>query len=1035
MLRLLIEYCVHRRAAALFATVVVAVFGLRAYLDTPIEAYPDVTNTQVTVITQLPGNAPEEIERRITVPIERELNGLPGMTRMRSESLFGLSLITMTFSDDTNSFIARTVVSQRVAVAQLPPGATPELAPEATPLGEVYQFRITSDRHDLYELRAQMEWTVKRELKQVQGVADIVPFGGFMKEAHIQADPARLFAAGLTLNDLEQALAKSNINVGAGFLRHGDEELTVRGIGYLNNAEDIKRIVLKSKDGTPVTVGDIATVLQSYTPRRGAVGVGLEKEGVESFIWMRRGQNPSQVLEGVHAKVTELNEKILPKGMKIETYYDRSDLVGLTLSTVHHNLLTGFLLVVGVVWLFLRSMVCSGIVAAVIPLSLLVAFLGLHMMGMPANLISMGAIDFGILVDGAVVLVENVIHALRHEQPAHRRGVLRLVVRSAVDIGRPTLYAMLIIIAALVPVFTLQSVEGRIFRPLALTYSFALVGALVFALTLVPALCAALFRPHHARLKEPGWIEWLRLRFKDTLSWVLHRRLLTVVAAFALLALSALTITRLGTEFLPELDEGDIQLFVEMPPSIALAKGQDILLEVRKRILTFPEVSKTMSEQGRPEDGTDNEDVNMSETFIRLKPTKDWRPGYNKKRLIDEMRAKLSEIPGVRYNFSQPMKDNVEEAVSGVRGKVVLKIFGPDLAKMRASLEHAKESLKAISGIVDLDLYRDALKPQLQITFDRVALARAGVSMDDAQRTLETALSGRIATILWEGERPVPVRLLLPLDIRDDIDKIAAITIPSESGARVPLRDLASIKTAHALATINRENNSRFLALKFNIEGRDMGSVVKDAIAHIDKEVKAPEGHYFVWGGEFENQQRAIGRLKLVVPLALLAVLLLLYAAMNSGRSALSILLTVPFALTGGAFALLIADVPLSVSAAVGFIALLGQVSLMGLLVLSAAEARRRNGEELLPALLEGASERLRPVLMAASMALVGLLPMAVSSGVGSETQRPFALVVVGGMISALAVALWLLPVVYSFITPKRLATPEEEDEQIMDEQ
>ncbi len=1035
MLRLLIEYCVHRRAAALFATAVVAVFGLRAYLDTPIEAYPDVTNTQVTVITQLPGNAPEEIERRITVPIERELNGLPGMTRMRSESLFGLSLITMTFSDDTNSFVARTVVSQRVAVAQLPPGAVPELAPEATPLGEVYQFRITSDRHDLYELRAQMEWTVKRELKQVQGVADIVPFGGYMKEAHIQADPARLFAAGLTLNDLEQAITKSNINVGAGFLRHGDEELTVRGIGYLNNAEDIKRVVLKSKDGTPVTVGDIATVIQSYTPRRGAVGVGHDKEGVESFIWMRRGQNPSQVLDGVHEKVKELNEKILPKGMKIETYYDRSDLVGLTLSTVHHNLLTGFLLVVGVVWLFLRSMVCSGIVAAVIPLSLLVAFLGLHLMGLPANLISMGAIDFGILVDGAVVLVENVIHALRHEQPTHRRGVLKLVVRSAVDIGRPTLYAMLIIIAALVPVFTLQSVEGRIFRPLALTYSFALVGALIFALTLVPALCAALFRPRHARLKEPAWIEWLRLRYKGTLSWLLGRRLLALIAAFVMLGLGGLTITRLGTEFLPELDEGDIQLFVEMPPSIALAKGQEILLDVRKRILTFPEVSKTMSEQGRPEDGTDNEDVNMSETFIRLKPTREWRPGYDKKKLIDEMRAKLSEIPGVRYNFSQPMKDNVEEAVSGVRGKVVLKIFGSDLAKMRSTLEHAKESLKAVPGIVDLDLYRDALKPQLQITFNRAALARAGVAMEDAQRTLETALSGRVTTILWEGERPVPVRLLLPLDIRDDIDKIAAITIPSESGARVPLRDLAEIKTAHALATINRENNSRFLALKFNIEGRDMGSVVKEAIAHVAKEVKAPDDHYFVWGGEFENQQRAIGRLKLVVPLALLTVLLLLYAAMNSGRSALSILLTVPFALTGGAFALLIADVPLSVSAAVGFIALLGQVSLMGLLVLSATEARRRNGEELYAALAEGASERLRPVLMAAMMALVGLLPMAVSSGVGSETQRPFALVVVGGMISALAVALWLLPVVYSFITPKRLKTPEEEDEQIMDEQ
>ena len=1035
MLRLLIEYCVHRRAAALFATAVVAVFGLRAYLDTPIEAYPDVTNTQVTVITQLPGNAPEEIERRITVPIERELNGTPGMTLMRSESLFGLSLITMTFSDDTDTFVARTMALQRVAVAELPPGVTPELAPEATPLGEVYQFRLTSDRHDLYELRAEMQWTIVRALRQVPGVADIVPFGGYVKEAHIRVDPARLLAANLTLSDVELALGKSNINVGAGFLRHGDEEVTVRGIGFLNSAEDIKRIVLKSKDGTPVTVGDIATVVQSYTPRRGAVGVGSEKEAVESFVWMRRGQNPSLVLDGVHAKVKELNEKILPKGMKIETYYDRSDLVGLTLSTVHHNLLTGFLLVVAIVWLFLRSMVCSGIVAAVIPLSLLVAFLGLHLMGLPANLISMGAIDFGILVDGAVVLVENVIHALRHEHPSNRRGVLKLIVRSAVDIGRPTLYAMLIIIAALVPVFTLQSVEGRIFRPLALTYSFALVGALIFALTLVPALCAALLRPRHARLQEPGWIDWLRLRYKSTLSWVLRRCVITVVGAFLLLALGALTITRLGTEFLPELDEGDIQLFVEMPPSIALAKGQDILFEVRKRILTFPEVSKTMSEQGRPEDGTDNEDVNMSETFIRLKPKKDWRPGYDKKRLIDEMRAKLIEIPGVRYNFSQPMKDNVEEAVSGVRGKVVLKVFGPDLAKMRSTLEHAKESLKAVPGIVDLDLYRDALKPQLQITFDRKALARAGISMEDAQRTLETALSGRITTTLWEGERPVPVRLLLPLEIRDDIDKIGAITIAGESGARVPIRDLASIKTAHALATISREGNTRFLALKFNIEGRDRGSVVKDAIAHIDKEVKAPEGHYFVWGGEFENQQRAIERLKLVVPLALLGVLLLLYAAMNSGRSALSILLTVPFALTGGAFALLIADVPLSVSAAVGFIALLGQVSLMGLLVLSATEARRRSGEELIVALVEGAGERLRPVLMAAMMALVGLLPMAVSSGVGSETQRPFALVVVGGMISALAVALWLLPVVYSFITPKRLKTPEEEDEQIMDEQ
>jgi len=1035
MLRLLIETCVHRRTAAIFAVAVVAVFGLRAYLLTPIEAYPDVTNTQVTVITQLPGNAPEEIERQVTVPLERELNGTPGITKMRSESLFGLSLITLTFDDNVNTFVARALVTQRAAVASLPPGATPELAPEATPLGEVYQFRLISDRHDLYQLRSEMEWTVKRHLKQIPGVADIVPFGGYLKEAHIQVDPARLLSLGLSIGDIEQAINKSNINVGGGFLRHGDQELTVRGIGYINSTDDIKKIVLKAKNGTPVLIGDIATVIQSYTPRRGAVGAGLEKEAVESFIWMRRGENPSLVLDGIHAKVSELNEKILPKGMKIDTYYDRSDLVKLTLSTVHSNLLHGFVLVVGVVWLFLRSMVGSAIVASVIPLSLLVAFLGLLALDLPANLISMGAIDFGILVDGAVVLTENVIHALRHEHPKHRREVLHIVIRSAVEIGRPTFYAMLIIIAALIPIFTLQSVEGRIFRPLALTYSFALIGALVFSLTLVPALCGALFRPKHAKLEEPAWIERMRGRYRASLTWLLERRRIALASSCALLLAGGIVVTQLGTEFLPELDEGDIQLFVEMPPSIALAKGQDILLEVRQRLMKFPEVSRVMSEQGRPEDGTDNEDVNMSETFVRLNPKNKWRPGMNKEHLIDEMRESLSQIPGVRYNFSQPMKDNVEEAVSGVRGKVVLKIFGSDLAQMRATLEKAKDILKPVPGVVDLDLYRDALKPQLQVIFDRSALARAGIPVEDAQRTLESALAGRITTTMWEGERPVPLRVIFPPEVRDDVDKIGAITITGESGARIPLRDLATIRVDNALATINREQNSRYLALKFNIEGRDMGSVVEDAIAAIDKNLKAPEGHYFVWGGEFENQQRAIQRLKLVVPMAVLAVLGLLYAAMSSGLSALAILMTVPFALTGGAFALFLSGTPLSVSAAVGFIALLGQVSLMGLLVLSATDSRRRNGELLLPAMISGASERLRAVLMAALLALVGLLPMAISTGVGSETQRPFAQVVVGGMVTALVVVLWLLPVIYSYVSPKKFTTPEEEDERIGDSQ
>ena len=1032
MLRLLIETCVHRRVAVLFVTAVVAAFGLHAYLDTPIEAFPDVTNAQVTVIAQLPGNAPEEIERRVTVPLERELNGTPGMTLMRSESLFGLSLITMTFSDETNAFNARMTVAQRLTAADLPPGVQPELSPEATPLGEVYQFRIVSDRHDLYQLRSEMQWNVVRVLRQVQGVADVVPFGGYLKELHIEADPARLHALGLTLADMEQAIAKSNLNVGGGFLRQGDQELTVRGIGFLTTPEDIKRVVLKTKDGGTVTVGDVTTVLQSYTPRRGVVGFGTQREAIEGFVWMRRGQNPSLVLEGVHAKVRELNETILPKGMKVEPLYDRTDLVALTLSTVHENLLTGFVLVVALVWLFLRSVVGSMIVAVLIPLSLLVAFLGLYVMGMPANLISMGAIDFGILVDGAIVLVENIIHSLRHEHPKNRREVIHIVVRSAIDVGRPTLFAMLIIIAALVPVFTLQSVEGRIFRPLALTYSFALLGALVFAITLVPALCAALFRPHHAQLQEPAWTERLRAAYRGSLDRVMGRRPLVLFTAVLLLALGALTITRLGSEFLPELDEGDIQLFVEMPPSITLEGGQDTLLEVRRRILEFPEVKASLSEQGHPEDGTDNQAVNMSETFIRLKPRKDWRAGWDKERLVREMRDSLMQIPGVRYNFSQPIKDNVEEAVSGVRGKVVLKVFGPDLEKMHGILEQARDTLKPVPGIVDLDLYRDSSTPQLQVRFNRQALARAGVAMEDAQRTLETALAGRVLTQMWEGERPVPVRLLLPGANRDSVDKVGAVTIAGENGSRIPLRDLADIQIANGIASISREGNSRYLALKFNVNGRDMGSVVKDALAIVKEGVQLPEGYYFVWGGEFENQARAAARLKVVIPVAILLVLGLLYGAMNSGLSALAVLLTVPFALTGGFFALLASGVALSVSATVGFIALLGQVSLMGVLVLSAIEARRRAGEALLPAVLDGAAERMRPVLMASLLALVGLLPMAFSTGVGSETQRPFALVVVGGMLTTLVVALWLLPVIYSYITPARLKTPEELDEEDM---
>lgn len=1016
MLHALIDLCIRRRLAVVAVVLGISIYGIKAYLDTPVEAFPDVTNIQVNIIAQMPGLAPEEIERQVTVPLERALNGTPSMILMRSESLFGLSLISLVFDDDADSFRSRALVSERLMAADVAEGAEVKLAPDATPLGEIYQFRVISDRHTLTQTRSELEWTIARILKQVPGVADVVSFGGFLKELHVEVDPARLLAHDLTLADVTEALEKSNRNVGGGFLKHGDQELVIRGVGYLRSARDVQDIVLRSKDGTPVTIGDVARIVASHTPRRGSVGFNLEPNVAEGFALLRRGENPSAVLAGIHAKVQELNDKILPQGMRIKPFYDRSSLVEHTLSTVHHNLLHGALLVVGVIWLFLRSLRCSLIVASIIPLALLTAFIGLRLIHLPANLISMGAIDFGILVDGAVVLVENVLHEAGQQKPKTKNEMLGLVLHSALDVARPTFFAMAIIIAALIPVFTLERVEGRIFKPLSLTYSFALLGSLVFALTVVPALCAVFLRPKDSADREPKLLLALRERYRAAVDWLLAKRIV-VLAGIACLALAAGLIgSRLGSEFLPELDEGDFIVFVEMPPSVSLEKGIDILQEVRKRILTFPEVLETLSEHGRPEDGTDNEGVNMSETFVRLKPTEKWRSGWDKERLIKAMRTSLSEIPGVSFNFSQPIKDNVEEAVSGVRGKVVLKAFGTDLLLMRATLEKCIASLQKIPGIVDLGLYRDASVPQLQVILDRPALARAGISVSSAQDVVETALAGRVATEFWEKQRPVPVRVLFPVTEREDEGRIGAIQVPTMGTSRVPLREIARIETAVGRANINREANSRVLALKFNVEGRDMGSVIKEAMAIVGREVKTPEGQFLVWGGEFENQERALARLAVVVPLSFLVVFALLYWALGSARSAATVLLVAPFAMTGGVFSLAIAGVPFSVSAAVGFITLLGQVCLASLLVLSAIDARIAKGVPPWQAIIEGTGERMRAVLLTALLAILGLLPMAISREIGSETQRPFAVVIIGGLATALLVTLLALPVVYALL-------------------
>lgn len=1037
MLRSFIAFVVHRRLLALFATLAIAIYGVYAYLQTAIEAYPDVTNVQVGVITQAPGLAPEEVERQITQPLERELNGTPGLISLRSESYFGLSMINLVFNDDAQSFTARAEVSQRLPQADLPDGMTPEMAPDYTPLGKIFYYRLKSDRHNLAQLRTEQEWHVVRVLKQVQGVADVVSIGGFVKEFHVEVDPEKLYSLGLSLDDVNDALSKSNRNVGGGLMRRGEQSFIIRGIGLLRTPQEIQDVVVAMRGKAPMTIGDVARVAQSHTPRQGSVGMDDQDDVVQGIVLLKRGTNPSTVLDEIHLKVAELNGGGLPAGMEMVTNYDRSDLVGHTLKTVQHNLLFGATLIVAVLWLFLRSLRGSLIVATVIPLSLLVAFIGLHWLGMPANLISMGAIDFGIMVDGAVVLAENIIRNARQRKPQTANDMRHIIVDSAVAVAKPTLFAMAIVIAALIPVFSLESIEGRIFRPLAMTYSFALLGALVFAMGLVPALCALFLKPKHVMVEEPKIFDRAHHGYQHWIAGVLGagKRRTAVVAVFvSVLLVAGVSAKWLGTEFLPELDEGDAYVLVQMPASISLEKGQEVLRDVRLRLKVFSEVISVTTEQGRPESGTDNETLNLAKVLVRLKPHEEWRKNLTKPALIEEMRATLGEIPGVAFNFAQPIRDSVEESTSGARGQVVLKLFGPDIPTLRGILQQTKTLVKDIDGVVDLDLYRDAPAPQVHVQFDRQALARQGIAMETAQKTLEMALAGNVATTLWEGEYPVPVRVRLPYVDRMDEERIRNIAIPLPEGGSVPLGSVGTVSMKIGNSSIFREGNARYMALKFNVEGRDIGSVVKDTLATFKKNVTLPEGYQAVWGGEWENQQRAAARLKVVVPLSLVIVFALLFGALGQARSAGVILLCAPFAMVGGIAALHLAHIELSISAAIGFIALLGQVALAGLLVVSAVEDLRRQGMPLMQALIEGAAERMRSIVLVSLLALLGLLPMALSTGVGSETQRPFASVIVGGMVVLPLVALVLLPVLYALLGPKNMLTQEERDESAQDE-
>ena len=1014
MLDSLIEIAVRRRAATLVLSAAFLLFGIFTLRRLKIEAFPDVTNVQVMVITLFPGQAAEEIEKQVTIPVERALVGVPRVLVQRSITSFGLSQVILTFEDDVDIYFARQQVAEKLRDAEVPEGVTPTLGPNDTPVGQVYQYTLESDRHSPSELRGWQDWVVSKHLMRAPGVADVVSFGGFQKEYHVLADPLKLRANGLTLSDLIDAVGTSSGATSGGYVRRGESEFVVRGRGYLRGPADIERTVVRATGGTPVLVRNVAKVVEGYTPRRGSVARGESTESIEGTILLRRGENPRDVLDGVHEAVEHVNHDVLPEGMRIVPFYDRTKLVNITLSTVSHNMIEGALLVALVLWLFLRGLSGSFAVAVTMPLALLTSFVGLYYAGVPANMLSMGAIDFGILLDGAVILVENTYRHIGHERPPPDK-VAGVVVRSAREVVRPTLFSLSIIVAAMLPIFTLERVEGRIFRPVALTYAFALGGALLFTLTTVPALTAVLLKNRQVSEEDPPFLIKLRVIYLAALRVALHHRTITAVLAVGIVAAAFALAGKLGTEFLPQMNEGDIHITVTMPSSTALDRGSEVLHETRHVLLGFPEVKDVLSEQGHPEDGTDDEAPNQSETFVIMKPEAEWHSGRSKDDIVDAMRAELTKRPGVVYSFSQPIKDRVEESISGIRGQIVVKIYGEDLLLMQSKLEEVKRVLNDVRGSRDVEIYRSGSALHVVADVDRDATSRLGIRVKDVEDTIESAYGGQLATSIWEGERKVGVRVKLPTPSEGDAFSVGRLEIPA-STARVPLASLATVHVDRGRTQINREQGGRFLAIKCNIEGRDMGSFVDEAQSRVRKNIKLPEGYYFTWGGEFENQRRAMKRLSIIVPISVLVIFFLLYLTFRAVLPAVVVLLDVPFATVGGIFALYLTHTELSVSAAVGFITLFGVAVMDGVLLITyVRQASHRKGATQ-EAIIEAVSQRLRPVLMTALLASLGLLPAAMSHAIGSDTQRPFAIVIIGGLISSTLLTLLLLPTLYDIV-------------------
>jgi len=1011
MIKRIVAFALHQPLFVILMTALFIGGGLVSFKALPIEAFPDVSDIQVQVITLFPGHAPEEVEKQVTIPVEVALSGVAHSVRMFSHTQFGLSFVVLTFDDAVSDYFARQQVLERLQSADLPPGVQPQLAPLSTAIGEIYRFRLKGDGWSSRDLRTIEDWTVERYLRMTPGVADIVSMGGLIKQYEVNPNLAKMKYQNLTLQQLFTALGRGNANAGGNYVEQGAQQYLIRGIGLLRFAEDIGNIVVSSRNGTPVLVRDIADVAVSAVPRQGIVGQDDDNDIVNGVVLMRKGENPSRVLAAVKERIETLNKSILPHGVKIDSYYDRTWLIHTTLKTVFKNLFEGASLVAAVLVLFLGNLRAAAIVAMMIPLSLLATFLGLTWRGIPANLLSLGAMDFGIIVDGAVIVVENVFRKLsEHEHKTDRQTVRHLILESAAEVGRPTFFSMLIIIAAHIPIFTLQRHEGRIFSPMAWTVTSALAGSLLFSLTLVPLLCF-----YFLRQNLPHRDNWIVRRckgiYQPALAWALTRPRTVLAASVAALALSLALVPRLGTEFLPELNEGSIWVNANLPAGISVSEATALCARMRDALRRVPEVNSVISKAGRPEDGTDPKPLNMAELFVDLKPPSSWTRQVTKDQVIEEMDRGLGAIPGIETSFSQPIRDNVLESISQIDGQIVVKLFGDDSLVLRTNARVFIRGFLTVAGVARAFIDRAGEVPQSIIEIDRGRAARYGLNVSDIEDVIETGLGGRAATELWEGEKHFSVVVRLPETDRR-LANLKNVLVDTPEGMHIPLDQVVTFKLGSGAMNISRENGKRVLAIGVFIRGRDMGSVVADMQQQV-KSVALPEGYYVTWSGEFENQQRAMKRLAFIVPVSVFLIFVLLFDAFKSARSSLLILLNVPFALIGGILALLSSGIPLSVSAAIGFIALFGQAVLNGVVMVSHFNQLRDNGSTPFEAVLNGALIRLRTVLMTTLLAMLGLLPMALSHGIGSETQRPLAVVIIGGLISATLLTLFLLPTLY----------------------